>query len=85
MSKKVENQKPFDVVRNEGIFNGIYHNCGGNEDVLKKILGKRYDEGFRKNIKKVVRMGTIPITTSKEQMNGFINENHLGWKNKVRL
>lgn len=67
MSKKTENKLPFDVVRNLGIFNGEFHQHLDTEDIVEKIKKKE-------NFKGVVKLGSIPITTTQEQMELYLND-----------
>jgi len=75
MSKqKTENTLPFDVVRNLGIFNGEFHQHFDTSDIVKKIRNE-------KNFKGVVKLGSIPITSSQEQMELYLNDNP-SWREK---
>jgi len=84
MSKKETIKKPFDVVMNEKIFLGDSHRKGGgNDDILEHLIEKRWGEGdLQPNIKRVVKMGTIPITSSNEEMNNYLSDNDLKWYDK---
>lgn len=84
MSKKETIKKPFDVVMNEKIFLGDSHRKGGgNDDILEHLIQKRWGDGdLQPNIKRVVKMGTIPITSSNEEMNNYLSDNDLSWYDK---
>lgn len=82
MSKKNTNQKPFDVVLNEKIFLGKSHMGCGNGDVFGNLIKVKWEDELKPNLKIVVKMGSVPITSTQKQMNQYMSDNDLNWRDK---